>query len=63
MYGRHHGHIECMNARAERRARRKPTRNGDIHVLKPVDSRKRYAKAESVRIVATHAPRFEDEDL
>ena len=50
------------NIRSKRRARRKPTQDSDIHVLNPVESRKHYTEAESVRIVATHAPRLEKED-
>lgn len=63
IYGHRCGYTECMdNIRSKRRARRKPARDGDIRVLNPVEPRKRYAEAESVRIIATHAPRFEEED-
>ena len=59
IYGHRRGYTKCMNnIRAKRRARRKPTRDGDIRVLNPVEPRKRYAEAESVRIVATHAPKL-----
>jgi len=67
-YGRRRGYTECMdnvrmnNVRAKRRSRRKSSQNSDIRVLNPVEPRKRYAEAESVRIVATRAPRFEEED-
>ena len=63
IYGHRCGYEECMNdIRAKRRARRKPTQDSDIHVLNPVEPRKHYTEAESVRIVATHAPRLEKED-
>lgn len=61
--GHRHGYAECMdNVRTKRRARRKHAQDGDIRILNPVEPHKRYAEAESVRIVATHAPRFEEED-
>ena len=63
IYGNRRGYTECMdNVRAKRRARRKPTQDGNIRVLNPVEPRKRYTEAENVRIVSTHAPRFEEED-
>lgn len=63
IYGHRRGYAECMNkVRAKRRVQRKPIQNGDIRVLNPVEPRKRYTEAENVRIVSTHAPRFEEED-
>lgn len=63
IYGHHRGYTERINyVRAKRRARRKSTQYGNIHVLNPIETCKHYAEAESVRIVATHAPRFEEKD-
>ena len=64
IYGHRHGYTDCLNKiRANKRqSRRKPTRDRDIHVQNPVEPRKRCAEAESVRVVATHAPRLEKED-
>lgn len=63
IYGYRRGYTNCLNnMRAKRQARRKPARKGDIRVLNPVEPRKRYAEAESVRIVATHTTRPKEED-
>lgn len=62
IYGRHRGYKDCLKRiGAKRRSRRRPTREGDIRVLNPVEPRKRYAEAESVRVVSTHAPRLREE--
>lgn len=62
--GRHRGYKDCLKKiGAKKRSRRRPTREEDIRVLNPVEPRKRYAEAESVRIVATHAPRLKEEDV
>ena len=61
-YGRRRGYTDCLKKiGVKRRSRRRPTREEDIRVLNPVEPRKHYAEAESVRIVATHAPRLREE--
>lgn len=63
IYAYRRGHTDCRNnSRAKRRARHKSTRDGDIRVLNSIEPRKRYAEAESVRIIATHAPKIKEED-
>lgn len=61
--GHRRGYTDCLiKMRSKRRSQRKLARNGDIRILNPTEPRKRYAEAESVRVVATHAPKLEEED-
>lgn len=63
IYGHRRGHKECMdNVRSKRRARHKSTRDGDVRILNSEEPHRHYTEAESVRVVATHAPRSEELD-
>lgn len=64
-HGHRRGYAECMNNRLikkRHRSHRKHSRDGDIRVLDPTDSHTRYAEAESVRIVGTRVPNYEEEN-
>ena len=64
IYGRRRGYTDCLKKiGVKRRSRHKPTQEGDIRVLNSTEPRKHYAEAESVRVVATHAPRLKEEDV
>jgi len=66
IYGYRRGYAECMTnklIKKRHRSHRKHSRDGDIHVLDPTDSRTRHAEAESVRIVGTRVPNYEEENI
>lgn len=59
--GRRKGYLECMaNVRKKRRAKRKRPNYSDIRVLEPTEMQKGHTEVETVRVVATRAPRFEE---